>query len=42
MPSRLDRELEEMGRSLHRLGALGDEEFAKISLREPARDRRHA
>jgi putative transcriptional regulator len=33
-PGRLDRELEEMGRALHRLGGLSDDEFAKITLRD--------
>jgi putative transcriptional regulator len=37
--SRLDRELEEMGRALHRLGALSDDEFAKITLRDVTLDR---
>ena len=35
-PSRLTRELEEMGSALHRLGALSDNEFAKITMRDLA------
>jgi hypothetical protein len=38
-PSRLTRELEEMGRALHRLGALSDDEYAKFRLRNRAPDK---
>jgi putative transcriptional regulator len=38
-PSRLDQELKEMGATLRRLGALSDEEYAKITLREVALDK---
>lgn len=38
-PSRLDRELAEMGEALHRLGALSDDEYAKITLRDVALDK---
>jgi putative transcriptional regulator len=35
----LEQELKEMGAALHRLGALSDDEYAKITLREVALDR---
>ena len=35
-PSRLARELKEMGDALHRLGALSDDEHAKITMRHTA------
>lgn len=38
-PSRLAEELKEMGEALHRLGALSDDEYAKITLRDVALDR---
>ena len=38
-PSRLTQELEEMGRALHRLGALTDDEYAKITMRDLALDK---
>ena len=38
-PSRLTRELAEMGRALHRLGALSDDEYAKITMRDLALDK---
>jgi putative transcriptional regulator len=37
--SRLEQELKEMGEALHRLGALSDDEYAKITLREVALDK---
>jgi hypothetical protein len=37
--SRLTRELEEMGEALHRLGALTDDEHAKITMRDLALDK---
>jgi putative transcriptional regulator len=37
--SRLTQELEEMGRALHRLGALSDDEHAKITMRDVALDK---
>ena len=38
-PSRLARELKEMGDALHRLGALSDDEHAKITMRQAALDK---
>jgi putative transcriptional regulator len=35
-PSRLARELKEMGDALHRLGALSDDEHTKITMRHTA------
>jgi putative transcriptional regulator len=37
--SRLDRELAEMSQALHRLGALSDDEYAKITMRDLALDK---
>jgi putative transcriptional regulator len=37
-PNRLDRELEEMGKALHRLGALSDDEYDKITMRDAMLD----
>jgi putative transcriptional regulator len=36
---RLDREIDEMARALNRLGALGDDELAKITMRDATLDR---
>jgi putative transcriptional regulator len=38
-PSRLAQELKEMGDALHRLGALSDEDHAKITMRHVALDK---
>ena len=38
-PSRLAQELKELGEALHRLGALSDEEYEKITLKDIALDR---
>jgi len=38
-PNRLAEELKEMGEALHRLGALSDDEYEKITLRDVAHDR---
>jgi putative transcriptional regulator len=38
-PDRLTQELKEMGEALHRLGALSDEEYTKITLRDVALDK---
>ena len=38
-PNRLAEELKEMGEALHRLGALSDDEYEKITLRDVALDR---
>ena len=38
-PNRLNRELEEMGKALHRLGALSDDEYAKVTMRDIALDK---
>jgi putative transcriptional regulator len=38
-PSRLTSELQEMGEALHRLGAIGDEDYEKITRRHVALDK---
>ena len=37
--SRLTEELQEMGEALHRLGALSEEEYGKITMRDLALDK---